>query len=160
MQKKCVSALIILHFYKSELVRLFLGSLCKQPFAINGWCSRILHSSYCKPVRAPLLASLSIARQHHQRHGHRQERSAVLHYTRARSRAKKGGALEACRAPLRYISGLAKDTVLATSGVGVAGYTIQSRAPGAGPRARLFSVATQGQNVVSGSLWPEILSCN
>ena len=39
--------------------------------AINGWCSRILHSFYCKPVRAPLLASLSIARQHHQRHGHR-----------------------------------------------------------------------------------------
>ena len=39
--------------------------------AINGSCSRILHSFYCKPVRAPLLTSLSIARQHHQHHGHR-----------------------------------------------------------------------------------------
>jgi hypothetical protein len=38
---------------------------------INWWCSRIIHSFYCKPVRETLLASLSIARQHHQRHGHR-----------------------------------------------------------------------------------------
>ena len=37
---------------------------------VNGWCSRIIYSFYCMPVRAPLLASLSIARQHHQRHGH------------------------------------------------------------------------------------------
>ena len=44
-----------------------------------------------------------------------QERSAVLRHTRARSRAKKGGALEAYKTPLRYISGLAKDTVLSTS---------------------------------------------
>jgi hypothetical protein len=34
-------------------------------------CRRSLHSFYCKPVRAPLLDSLSIARQHHRRHGHR-----------------------------------------------------------------------------------------
>jgi hypothetical protein len=40
-------------------------------FAISGWRSRILHSFYCKPVRAQLLASPSVARQHHQRHGHR-----------------------------------------------------------------------------------------
>jgi hypothetical protein len=37
--------------------------------AING--CQIIRSFYCKPVRAPLLASLSIARQQHQRHGHR-----------------------------------------------------------------------------------------
>ena len=39
--------------------------------AIHGWFSRIQHSFYCKTVRVPLLASLSIARQHHQRHSHR-----------------------------------------------------------------------------------------
>ena len=31
LQKNRVNALIILHFYKYELVRLLLGSLCKQP---------------------------------------------------------------------------------------------------------------------------------
>ena len=71
MQKNRVSALIILHFYMSELVALALRLFVQTTLAINGWRSRILHSFYCKPVRAPLLASLSIARQHHQRHGHR-----------------------------------------------------------------------------------------
>ena len=81
----------------------------------------------------------------------------MLHHTRARSRAKKGGALEACRTPSRYISGLAKDTVLSTSGVGVAGPT---RAPAARPRAGLFSMTVRGQNVVSGSLWLAFSSCS
>ena len=52
------------------------------------------------------------------------------------------------------------DTLLAASGVGIAGSTRWVRAPSARPRAGLFSMATQGQNVVSGSLWLAFLSCS
>jgi hypothetical protein len=63
--------------------------------AINGLCSQILHSFYCKPVRAPLLASNSIARQHHQRHGHRPGTpGSVVSYPReepSKERRRSGG---------------------------------------------------------------------
>lgn len=54
----------------------------------------------------------------------------------------KGGSLEACKTPFTTHYELANDTMLATSGVGVAGYTRWTRAPSACPRAGLFFVAT------------------
>ena len=129
--------------------------------AINGWCSRIPHSFYCKLVRAPLLASLSIARQHHQRHGHRPGTllGSVASYPREEpsKEGRRSGGLQDSFA-IHFWARQRHGAVYFRRGCCWA-HTM-STSSCRPPESRVESMAVRGLNVVSGSLWLAFSCCS
>jgi hypothetical protein len=128
--------------------------------AINGSYSRILHSFYCKHVRAPLLASLSIARQHHQRHGHRPGTlGSVASYPREEpnTEGRRSGGLQDSFA-IHFWARQRHGSIYFWRGCCWA-HTM-STSYSRPPESRVVFHDRSGANVVSGSLWLAFSSCS